>query len=326
MTGILNKNPKYSVNKDANTALEPERSAQGGPIRGDVVERSILPPKQQQQASLQKSSKVNRKANKSLAQLLRATDILHIDENRIGSGREDDLNVSSSTTTTTATTTRVSSSSLPSENNTDEERIEAEISFTCMSVDEYKERGKRNEVFNVDGCNENDDSVDDESDSKDEEIEAGEEENDEEDRESAEGDWNVNAYVLADDFEAVDEQSRAAAKKMSKMERMAHCLYGDMEEIEEQPCESEIKPFLVLWQAITSWATLSSASLIENWKHEKDYEQDSSVHDTSDVGFSRCTGLMAILKMNLPAAFRNIESSGRISVERKKKMEQRMGQ
>ena len=326
MTGILNKNPKYSANKDTNPALEPEVSDRGGPIRGDVVERNILPPKQQQeqQMSLQKSSKVNRKANKSLAQLLRATDSLHIDENRIGSGQEDGLNVSSSSTATN--TTRVSSSSLPSENNTNEERIEAEISFTCMSVDEYKEHGKRNEVLNLDGCNENDHSVDDESDSKDEEIEAGEEENDEEDREYAESDWNVNAYVLADDFEAMDEQSRAAAKKMSKMERMAHYLYGDMEEIEEQPCEPEIKPFLVLWQAITSWVTPSSASLIKNWKLEKDYEQDSSVHDTSDVGSSRCTGLMAILKMNLPAAFRNLESSGRISVERKKKMELRMGQ
>jgi hypothetical protein len=82
-----------------------------------------------------------------------------------------------------------------------------------------------------------------------------------------------------------------------------------------QPLEP--RAFSLLWTAITQWVTPHSVALLEEWKQQQQDETTTSrtttnshvlstVADRSDVEASRCAGLQAMLKMNLPRAMEEL--------------------
>lgn len=75
------------------------------------------------------------------------------------------------------------------------------------------------------------------------------------------------------------------------------------------------KPFIQLWNAMSSWITPETAQILQEW--DKDIvsgDADASAlssalrqpYDTSDIGASRCGGLMSMVKMNLPRALEEL--------------------
>jgi len=75
------------------------------------------------------------------------------------------------------------------------------------------------------------------------------------------------------------------------------------------------KPFIQLWNAMSSWITPETAQILQEWDKEvvsgdAVASAPSSVlrqpYDTSDIGASRCGGLMSMVKMNLPRALEEL--------------------
>eukprot|EP00816_Leptocylindrus_hargravesii_P002969 CAMPEP_0196817118 /NCGR_PEP_ID=MMETSP1362-20130617/58820_1 /TAXON_ID=163516 /ORGANISM="Leptocylindrus danicus, Strain CCMP1856" /LENGTH=303 /DNA_ID=CAMNT_0042194685 /DNA_START=78 /DNA_END=986 /DNA_ORIENTATION=+ len=115
---------------------------------------------------------------------------------------------------------------------------------------------------------------------------------------------------------------------LSKMEQISQIMFGDLEP-EETLTAPEPRPFLKIWQALSSWASPLATELIKEWKNvgaEWDYSSSSPsrLYDRSDIGSSRCNGLMTLLKMHLPSAL--IELGINRGTDGKKLAEKKLGE
>jgi hypothetical protein len=167
--------------------------------------------------------------------------------------------------------------------------VEAELSFSCMDPDDYQEQERQLE--------EEEQSIDQDEEDQDDDEDA--EEEPEENQEDG-GLWT-------DFFSNEDE---------------------------EEPVEPrEEKAFLKLWYAISHWVTPEAVQYVGflNQQQQQQQETDSGqdfVWDTdwvpqvdrSDIGASRCAGLMAVLQMHIP---RCLQELGR-SMEDKRIAERRL--
>lgn len=117
----------------------------------------------------------------------------------------------------------------------------------------------------------------------------------------------------ADFFVSPSQLEEKQLEGLSKMEKISQIMFGDLEAEEVLPAP-EPRPFLKLWQALSSWMSPLTTELLLEWRKagaDWDYSSvsPSRLYDRSDIGSSRCIGLMSILKMNLPSALSELKST-----------------
>jgi hypothetical protein len=183
---------------------------------------------------------------------------------------------------------------LPDQHTSTPQVVEADLSFACMTETEYEETVKY--AASVDP-NELDADLKERGDViyKDDQGDSFDDEDD-------------------------DEDSEARSDKDDENEDP---LLG-LDELEEALPAPEPRAFMTLWTAIKDWITPEAVALIQKWREMNltystlpDWEPQV---DRSDVGASRCAGLMSMLKMHLS---HSLEELGR-SMEEKRHAETRL--
>jgi hypothetical protein len=153
--------------------------------------------------------------------------------------------------------------------------VETELSFSCMDPNEYQQEEQELEAQDQAEQEEPDDMQNGDTDDE------TEEENDNDD-----GSW--------DDF-----------------------FYNDQEEEELDREPRKERAFLKLWTAISQWVTPQAVEYIKQLEQETSLVQGEFTWDAdwvtqvdrSDVGASRCAGLMAVLQMHIPRCLRELSRS-----------------
>lgn len=319
--GILKKQPRYSTPKSDHVNNEEKvvnsndnDSITASGIKGNVVERSSLPNPFASPTSLHdKNSSPEPKKIKSspptnsLAQLVAKGSVF---QDKISASNTECLNA----TPMTASDLLVSDDKIEVEE--DQSTIETDLEFACMAQEDYQPN-KENEMEN--------------------ESSAGESE--EGDSICSENEQGQNPQFVTDDdlqdqlVELSLMSNGAQIDGLSKMDKMGLLMFGDMEAIDESlPSTANVRPFLIYWQPISSWTTHVSAETLMQWAQNdnKPLNEEKptglSVYDKSDIGYSRCNGLMAMIKMNLPGVFEAINTTEKsVNVTDQKKIEFRMG-
>eukprot|EP00814_Leptocylindrus_danicus_P008419 CAMPEP_0116003704 /NCGR_PEP_ID=MMETSP0321-20121206/196_1 /TAXON_ID=163516 /ORGANISM="Leptocylindrus danicus var. danicus, Strain B650" /LENGTH=255 /DNA_ID=CAMNT_0003471927 /DNA_START=66 /DNA_END=829 /DNA_ORIENTATION=- len=156
-------------------------------------------------------------------------------------------------------------------------RVEADIDFCCMTAEDYEKALVEEDADDESSC------------STDEASSMFENEED-------------NFFVSP----SPRNLENSSLKAYLKMEQISQIMFGDLEPEDTLPAP-EPRPFLKIWQALSSWASPLAMELIMEWKNvgaEWDYSSSSPsrLYDRSDIGSSRCNGLMSLLKMHLPSA------------------------
>lgn len=92
--------------------------------------------------------------------------------------------------------------------------------------------------------------------------------------------------------------------------------FGEEEEEIELPAP-QLRSFMILWNALSEWITPQAIDLLQTWR-TKSAETDVNsnyfdmggdlvpIFDTSDVGASRCAGLMTMLKMHVSRSLKEL--------------------
>ena len=81
--------------------------------------------------------------------------------------------------------------------------------------------------------------------------------------------------------------------------------------------EAAPKAFILLWNAMSSWITPETTAQIQQWQAEQEAAGGDAAalipsstlrqpYDLSDIGASRCGGLMSMIKMHLPRALEEL--------------------
>jgi hypothetical protein len=173
--------------------------------------------------------------------------------------------------------------------------VEAELSFSCMDPDEYKER------------------ILEEEEEEEEDFEPHVDEN------SGDDDDDDDDNVQDDNMQKEQEDGGFLTDFFSN------------EDDEEPVQRREERAFLTLWKAIAHWVTPEAVAYL-TLLHERQQEAAESGQafawdnefvpqvDRSDVGASRCAGLMALLQMHIP---RCLQELGR-SMEERRTAERRL--
>jgi hypothetical protein len=176
--------------------------------------------------------------------------------------------------------------------------VEAELSFSCMDPDDYKEQLE-------------------------EEDDEDEEEEEEEREEEPQVDGNDDDDDDDDDIENETSQDDGGGGFLND--------FFSNEDDEEPVERREERAFLTLWKAIAHWVTPESVQYV-TLLHERQQQGAESGQllawdneyvpqvDRSDVGASRCAGLMALLQMHIP---RCLQELGR-SMEERRTAERRL--
>jgi hypothetical protein len=172
--------------------------------------------------------------------------------------------------------------------------VEAELSFSCMDPDEYKERILEDEEEEEEEDEPHVDENYDDDDDDDDDVEDGNMQQEQQD-----GGFLTDFFSNEDDEEPVQRRDERA--------------------------------FLTLWKAIAHWVTPEAVAYL-TLLHERQQEAAESGQafawdnefvpqvDRSDVGASRCAGLMALLQMHIP---RCLQELGR-SMEERRTAERRL--
>jgi len=90
------------------------------------------------------------------------------------------------------------------------------------------------------------------------------------------------------------------------------------------------KAFLFIWQALSDWITPRTVHLVQEWQTNGNADNPErmkewiSQEDRSDVGASRCAGLMSILKMHIPKSLEETSLSKNPKSLSKKEMQHRL--
>jgi hypothetical protein len=189
---------------------------------------------------------------------------------------------------------------LPDQQTSTPQVVEADLSFACMTETEYEETVKYAKTVDP---KELDAALKERGDVtyRDDQDESIEEEED-------------------DDDEKDDEESEANSDEDDENDDP---LLG-VDELEEALPAPEPRAFMKVWTALKDWITPEAVTLIQTWR-EIDLTYSTLPDwvpqvDRSDVGASRCGGLMSMLKMHLS---HSLEELGR-SQEEKRRAETRL--
>lgn len=168
--------------------------------------------------------------------------------------------------------------------------VEADLSFACMTLEEYDETVKCAES-SMDSNQEGD-------------VAAGPDA-------MKENVFLGNEDVFSDDDSGDEGDSMFGESSVAS-------------EGEHDVAPPEPRAFMKIWQAITDWATPETVALLKQWRSDdKDHSTASdSVPqvDQSDVGSSRRRGLNAMLTMYLPSTMNNLG----LQQEDRRRVEQRL--
>ena len=154
--------------------------------------------------------------------------------------------------------------------------VEADLSFACMTSEEYDETIKQAE--SLDPSKLNDDNV-------------------------ANYPETRNNH-FADQDEVFSDDDR----EWSGDDENDDPMYGGSDDSEEELPAPEPRAFIKLWDAITGWATPEAIALLKEWRESDTNSVVDSVPlvDQSDVGSSRRKGLQAMLNMYLSPSMKDL--------------------
>ena len=331
-TGILKKQPRYSkANPDNNNNNNNNRSSSdriskpqndrtmyssndvvnASGIKGNVVERKSLPnpfvsSTLHNKSSTSEPKKIKSKpAKNSLAQLIAK-----------GSAFQEELR-----SDTDDLSNNVNESTAYAEcdvKNKNDNTIEAELEFSCMTQEDFH--------FKT--------AIKNESDSEKDDVATYSECDDDNEEEQENEAQFVTDECLRDQLSELSMiNDDMNFDGLSRMEKMGLLMFGGMEEIEEEKLEIPVeRPFMMFWQTLSSWTTHLSSNMVKQWiNNESNISatneiDDFSVYDKTDVGYSRCNGLMAMIKMNLPKVWLAINSTTKpLGANDQRVIELRMG-
>jgi hypothetical protein len=157
--------------------------------------------------------------------------------------------------------------------------IEADISFSCMTAEEYQAMGSK------------------------------EEESPEHDKE--------NGSVEGED---TDTDSGYDSGEGTDEDDLLDFLQGSEDSEDEAMPEPEPRAFLELWTVLSTWITPEAVELVQHWRSGSEESQPQESVVQSDMGASRCAGLMAILKMHLSRSLQELQRP----IESKRQTEKRL--
>lgn len=174
--------------------------------------------------------------------------------------------------------------------------VEAELSFSCMDPDDYKEQERLLE---------------------------------EEEEEEQEEEPHIDKHDDDDDDDD-DVEDDTSQKEQDGGGGFLNDFFAN-EDDDEPVQHREERAFLTLWKAIAHWVTPESVQYVtllherqqEGAKSGQEFAWDNEYVpqvDRSDVGASRCAGLMALLQMHIP---RCLQELGR-SMEERRTAERRL--
>jgi len=164
------------------------------------------------------------------------------------------------------------------------EIIEANIEFSCMSTEEYDEVVKDAEISGL--------SLQEYVDSR---------------KENGEGDLisdNGNDSGIDNSDQNLDSDDDDDDEN-----DMFDFFSGDLSEEEETMPPPPLRPFIIFWNALSNWITADAVDVLRKYKSECFVNSEAPItqppidlmkmEETSDICLSRCAGLMNMLKMNL---------------------------
>eukprot|EP00978_Attheya_sp_CCMP212_P008024 scaffold18711_cov52-Attheya_sp.AAC.1 len=100
--------------------------------------------------------------------------------------------------------------------------------------------------------------------------------------------------------------------------------WSDNDAMESSMPPPEPRAFLKLWKALSTWITPQAVELVQYYQQQQASSNEDMVVmpvDTSDLGASRCAGLMAILRMHMSKCLAELNLS-----EKQRQVEGRLGQ
>jgi hypothetical protein len=234
----------------------------------------------------------------------------------------------------------------------EEVALETDMAFSCMTEEEYKETldmakqmqiGDSKESSRGDGSDQKIDDDDHDNDSDDNE-EDGEGVTDTDFEEGCmlnkasdepsmeEVFFGRQQPIFGDDTDDVDDSENESRMSEYEVDGGTHGgsgfmdFFGADEDDSVGEVEPAPKPFILLWNAMSSWITPETTGQIQEWQAEQEVAGgDASAvvppptlrqpYDLSDIGASRCGGLMSMVKMHLPRALEELgynKSDGRV--------------
>ena len=188
---------------------------------------------------------------------------------------------------------------LPEDQSTDKEGtvVEADLSFSVMSPEDYAAQLERDEEGQVDSTN--DPALDEVSEGDDDFYES-EETND-------------------DEYSAVDD------KENSDDEGMWDILH-DTDDLDEATETREPRAFLQIWKALSQWVTPAAVEYVLQQRRidEDENELPTRPPETrwSDVESTRCAGLMSLLQLYLGPC---LQDDLQLPLEERRRVELRLG-
>ena len=216
----------------------------------------------------------------------------------------------------------------------EEVALETDMAFSCMTEDEYKETLDMAKEMKIgDTKTPEEDSNNQEVDDDDADDDGNEEGTDfgegcmldrgSEESTMEEVFFGRQQPIFGDDTDDVDDSENESRMSEYEGDGGTHGGGGsgfmdffgaDEDDSVEEP-EPAPKSFILLWNAMSSWITPETTAQIQEWQVEQEAASPSAVvpsptlrqpYDLSDIGASRCGGLMSMIKMHLPRALEDL--------------------
>mmetsp|Transcript_26913 Transcript_26913/g.77610 ORF Transcript_26913/g.77610 Transcript_26913/m.77610 type:complete len:574 (+) Transcript_26913:73-1794(+) len=222
----------------------------------------------------------------------------------------------------------------------EEVALETDMAFSCMTEEEYKETldmAKKMQIGDIDSKkpekDDNNQEVDDDDDDDNEEdgdtdFEEGCMLNKVSDEPTLEEVFfGQQQPIFGDDTDDVDDSENESRMSEYEGDGGTHGgggggsgfmdFFGADEDDSVGEPEPAPKSFISLWNAMSSWITPETTAQIQEWQAEQEAAGgDASAvfpsstlrqpYDLSDIGASRCGGLMSMVKMHLPRALEEL--------------------
>ncbi len=216
----------------------------------------------------------------------------------------------------------------------EEVALETDMAFSCMTEDEYKETLDMTKEMKIgDTKTPGEDSNNQEVDDDDADDDGNEEGTDFEEgcmlnRGSEEPTMEEVFFgrqqpIFGDDTDDVDDSENESRMSEYEGDGGTHGgggsgfmdFFGADEDDSVGEPEPAPKSFILLWNAMSSWITPETTAQIQEWQVEQEAASPSAVvpsstlrqpYDLSNMGASRCGGLMSMIKMHLPRALEDL--------------------
>ena len=216
----------------------------------------------------------------------------------------------------------------------EEVALETDMAFSCMTEDEYKETFDMAKEMKIGdtktpGEDNNNQEVDDDDANDDGNVEGTDFEEGcmlnrgSEEPTMEEVFFGRQQAIFGDDTDDVDDSENESRMSEYEGDGGTHGgggsgfmdFFGADEDDSVGEPEPAPKSFILLWNAMSSWITPETTAQIQEWQVEQEAASPSAVvpsstlrqpYDLSDIGASRCGGLMSMIKMHLPRALEDL--------------------